>query len=156
MADRPDICVIRKTYQGIEGERVKAGTKFAIGKERDGLPVMTNARFQELSRLKIARAFNAAEDGKAAPSATPLERTITTLQGPSGPVPRARRQAARNRLKQEDNPPAPTKKADPSGSQTGKAAPSSSSPEGQAPSSSTSKRRGTRPSASSSSTTPTR
>ncbi len=156
MADRPDIGVIRKTYQGIEGERVKAGTKFAIGKEKDGLAVMSNARFQELCRLKIARPFNSTEDGKAAPSAGPLDKVVTTLQGPGGPVPRARRQAARARLKQDDAPPAPTKKVAPSGSQTGKAAPSSSSPEDQAPKPSTSRSRGTRSSASSSLTTPSR
>lgn len=156
MADRPDICVVRKTYSGQEGERVKAGTRFAVGKEKGGLPVMSNARYLALLERKIVRPFSA-EDGKAAPSAAPLEpATITTLQGPSGPGPRAKRQAARNRLKQDDNPPAPTKKADPAGSQTGKAAPSSSSPEGQAPGPSTSTRRGTRPSASSPSTTPGR
>lgn len=155
MADRPEIGVVRKTYQGIEGERVKAGTRFAIGKDKGDLPIMSNARFQELCRLKIMRPLNA-EDGKAAPSAAPLEKVITTLQGPSGAVPRARRQAARARLKQDDNPPAPTKKAVPAGSQTGKAAPSSSSPEAQASKPSTSRSRGTRPSASPPSTTPSR
>lgn len=156
MAARHDIGIVRKTYQGREGERVKAGTKFAIGSDVGGLPLMSRARFQELCILKIMRPFDVKEDGKAAPSARPLEPTITTLQGPGGRGPRASRQAARSRLKQNDNPPAPMKKADLSGSQTGAAAPSSSSPGDPASNRSTSRSRGTRPSASPSLTTPSR
>lgn len=158
MADRPDVCVVRKTYQGKEGLRVKEGTRFAVGKEKDGLPVLDNARYQALLQQKLVRPLGP-QDAKAAPGARPLEpKEIppTTLTGAGGKLPRARRQAARARLKQDESPPAPKKMGGPSGSPTGEASPSASSPEGQASSSSTSRRRGTRPAVSSSSTTPSR
>ena len=156
MAERPEIVVVTKTYSGQEGNRVKAGTRFAVVKEKGGLPVITAARYQALVASKLVRPFGQG-DAKVAPGAGPLPATITTLEGPAGKTVRATRQAQRTRAKQTENPEAPKQVAGPQhGSQTGAAAPSASSAAAPVSEKSTSARRGTRPSASPSSTTPSR
>ncbi len=156
MADRPEIAVVTKTYSGQEGHRVKAGTRFAVGKEKGGLPVLSNARYQALRDQKLVKPFGA-EDAKVAPGAGPLEKTMTTLEGPAGRTVRATRQSKRARLKQTEAPDAPKQTGGPNnGPQTGAAKPSLSSAAAPASEKSTSGRRGNRGSSSSPSITPPR
>lgn len=162
-----EICVIVRAYGGQEGRRVKAGTRFAIDQEREGLRVITRGRYQQLRDAKLAKPFGA-EDAAAAPgSATyakreaprtldgqPLTETKVGGPGQAGPV---RARAASRRRTQEASPDAPAPLSRPAGSPTGGGKPSSSSPEGQASNGSTSPRRGNRRGSSPSpSTTPTR
>lgn len=156
MAERPEVVVVTKTYSGAEGHRVKAGTRFAVGKEKGGLPVITAARYQALVVSKLVRPFGQG-DAAAAPGAGPLPATITTLEGPAGKTVRATRQAHRSLAKQAESPAAPKQVSGPkNGSQTGADAPPASSAAAPQSDKSTSARRGTRRSASPSSTTPTR
>ena len=148
-----EICVVTRAYGGAEGRRVKAGTRFAIDQEREGLQVISRARFQQLRDARLVKPFGA-EDAAAAPgAATYAARTPRTLDGkpltestPGGPGekgPRATRAAARRRT-QEAAPEAPAPLSPRAGSPTGAGKPSSASPEGQASGGSTSGRRGTR------------
>lgn len=156
MADKVDIAVVTKTYQGVEGRRVKAGTRFAVGKDLDGMATISLARYQTLLRNKLVRPFGD-KDRKPTPVARPLERPQTRMEGVGGPTARAERAASRARTRQPDEPATPRQIKGPSnGSQTGPAASSASSPEGQASAKSPSTSRGTRSSASSRSTTPAR
>lgn len=170
MADKVDIAVVTRTYQGLEGHRVKAGTRFAIGRELHGLPVITKARFQTLLQSKLVRPFGSEDTVEQPRHERPLARTVTTMEGTGGPTARAIRAASRARVKQTDTPGAPKQLKGPAakstspGSQTGAGAGSSSSAAAPASTTSTSgssKKRGQRgaapaappPSASSPSTT---
>lgn len=62
-----EIAEITRTYGGIEGRRVKQGTRFGIGKPVSGLQTITTARFQQLADAGLARRF----DPKAGPAPTP-------------------------------------------------------------------------------------
>ena len=169
MAEKVEIAVVTKTYAGQEGNRVKAGTRFAVGKEQGGLKVITKARYEALRAGRLVRPFGE-EDTKEAPRyARPLARTLSPVD--QGQTARKVRAETRARLKQSDAPAAPKQLSGPrAGSQTGGATSPSSSPEAPASGKSTSAksgRRGTRgaapsapaaaaKSASSPSTTPTR
>jgi hypothetical protein len=151
MADKtPDIAVVRRTYNGVEGHRVKAGTRFAVGKEQGGLPVITKPRYQALVGLGLIRPFGEEDTAALVRPVRPLPRTVTTMEGTGGPTARSIRDAARRRVKQTDTPGAPKQLAGPKskdGSRTGTAPASSSSPEAPASANVTSgslKRRGTR------------
>jgi hypothetical protein len=58
-----EIAEITRTYGGLEGRRVKAGTRFAVGQASDGLPTITKSRFQQLKDAGLARPW----DPKASP-----------------------------------------------------------------------------------------
>lgn len=154
MADKAEIAVVRRTYSGAEGNRVKAGTRFAIGKEVGGLVVISRARYEQMRQQGIMRAFGD-EDTKGPATvrpSRPLARTVTTMEGSGSASARSIREATRRRAKQTETPGAPKQTAGPKnstsvGSQTGQAPASSSSPGGQASKGSTSgssKRRGSR------------
>jgi hypothetical protein len=53
--DMAEIAEITRTYGGVEGRRIKAGTRFAIGKAVDGLPTLTRTRFTQLVDAGLAR-----------------------------------------------------------------------------------------------------
>lgn len=156
MADNkvPDIAVVRRTYNGLEGHRVKAGTRFAVGREQGGLKVITKARFQTLAQSGILRAFGD-EDTKGPATvrpSPPLARTVTTMEGPGGPSARKIRDAVRKRTRQASEPGAPKQVKGPvnaqastsPGSQTGEGSASSVSLGDQAQNPSTPKRSGRR------------
>lgn len=154
-----EICVVAKTYGGAEGQRVYAGTRFAVGKDVDGLKTITRARYDALRQNNIVRPLGE-EDTVAAPGRVRYGADfIQKTEGEGTGVTLARnvRQAAKVRARQSDNPipPAPLKPQ--RGSQTGAAKPSASSAAAPASSSSTSGSRGNRAgSKPSSSTTLTR
>jgi hypothetical protein len=134
---RVEIAVVTKTYQGLEGSRVKAGTRFAVGKAQGGLPLITNARYEALKAGKLVRPLDDA-DLKAGPR-RPLERRRVVLEeGPGASRKPAReiRNKVRARLageKQSDAPEGPKQLKGPrNGSQTGPETSASSSPEDQA------------------------
>jgi hypothetical protein len=60
-----EIAEITRTYGGLEGRRVKLGTRFAIDREREGLPVISKSRFQQLKDAGLAREW--VPGGGAAP-----------------------------------------------------------------------------------------
>jgi hypothetical protein len=128
VAEKVDIAVVTKTYAGQEGLRVKAGTRFAVGRESGGLPVITKARYEALRIGKLVRAFGE-QDTKAkevARVARPLARPVILEAG--GPTARKVRAETRARLKQTDTPAAPKQVAGPrTGSQSAPASASSPS-----------------------------
>lgn len=174
MPNNPDIAVAARTFgnsKSLEGLRVKAGTRFAIGKPIDGLQVITVARYNALRQVGLVRPLNET-DTQAAPAARasrarytetaeqieandkaeaaaekPKTITSETMRRPSA------RAAARRRT-QEPDPPAPRRLSPPkspsvdapAGSQNGNPAPASSSAAGPASSTSStsSKPRGRR------------
>lgn len=71
------IAEITRTYGGLEGRRVKAGTRFAIAKAQGGLVVITQARFQQLRDAGLARE----EDSPAARAGTPPRQPGPVHQG---------------------------------------------------------------------------
>lgn len=153
-----EIGVVTRTYSGQEGERVHAGTKFAIGSDRPGFKTISKARYDQLAAVKLIRPLGE-EDTAAAPARAGYAAGPTEAEK-VGSVTTARsiRQSTRRRAKQPENPAAPKPLNAQAGSQTGAEKPSQSSPEGQASSSSTSGSRGNRrgaakPPASSPSTT---
>lgn len=153
-----EIAVVTKTYSGQEGERVHAGTKFAVGVDRHGLKTISRGRYDQLFQNKLVRPLGE-EDTAAAPERARYGEGFTEEKAGEGTgvkTGRQVRQSARNRAKQPDAPPAPQPLARP-GSKTGAGAPSQSSPEAQASGASTPRPRGNRRgSASSPSTTPGR
>jgi len=58
-----EICVVTRTYQGEEGNRVYAGTRFAVGKPQGDLKVITAARYQNLRNNKLARPLGEEDTG---------------------------------------------------------------------------------------------
>jgi hypothetical protein len=171
MAANDDIAVVLKTYSGVEGQRVKAGTRFAIGKEIGGLPVITKSRYEALRQNKIVRKL-ADDDLKPRRGTYPLARKVIMEEGAGGLSAQAARNKVRGRLatkKQDAEPSLPKQVSGPrAGSRTGAEKSESSSEAGHPLKPLTSKnfaRRGQRgapavapaaPSASSPSTTPTR
>lgn len=139
-----EIAVVTRTYQGLEGNRVKAGTRLAVDKAQGDLKVITRGRYQQLLQNRLVRPLGA-DDAKALPGPRygaegPLE---LTGEGTSVLVAQKVRQRARARARQADDPP-PPKALAPLGSRTGVAKSVSSSPADPASSSSTSTSRGTR------------
>lgn len=153
----PEIAVVTRTYSGQEGNRVRAGTRFAVVKAREGMTVISLARYNALRDNKLARPLGE-EDSAAVPARAGYKAGPTEIQGAGTGVTLARsvRERSRRRVPQNENP-TPPKALAPAGSQTGKAAPPSLSLGDQASKTSTSTGRGTRrTSASSQSTTPSR
>lgn len=134
----PDIAVVTKTYGGLEGRRVNAGTRFAVGKAKDGLMTITPTRYLALAKSKLVRPFDKATDGEAAPAVGDVRPTPPQATKTGAAV----RRAARARTRQADNPDPPKKIS--GGSQTGEAGQASSSAPAQASASSTSSSRGRR------------
>ena len=169
MANEPEIAVAIRTFGNSkmhEGVRVKAGTKFAVGKPQGGLPLLTYARFRQLVQGKLVRPLTP-EDAAAAPAAKdptkPRSRAVHEEVGaqieanreaeqaeakPKRPTQSAR--AASRRRTQDPEPPAPVplnskaKAAVPTGSPNGTEPQPSSSPEAPPSNSSTSRPRGRR------------
>jgi hypothetical protein len=169
------IAVAIKTFgnnKSFEGLRVKAGQRFAIGKEQGGLPVMSPQRFQQLKSAGLVRGLDDA-DLKAAPGAASFRAHVRYAeQGQAGAMPAEQgsvrltpstrapakegealparpttRAGSRKRTQQKDPPaPGPSNEtaAAQAGSQTGAGSPESSSQADQASTPSTFKPRGTR------------
>jgi hypothetical protein len=131
----PDIVVVTKTYMGQEGSRVKAGTRFAVGKSRDGLVAITQQRFQALREARLVRPWGGAEDTAA------VDRVRYPNDKAGAGLAQNVRQATRVRARlQDENPEAP-KPIAPIGSQTGEGGqPSSSAPAPASPASTSSSR----------------
>ena len=132
MAEKVEIAVVTRTYAGTEGTRVKAGTRFAVGKEQGGLPVISMARYNQLKGNNLVRPFSDQDTKAAAKYERPLERR-QVIQQPQGnaasPSAQKVRQAARARIKQTENPSPPKQVKGPQrGSQTGGEKSASSSP----------------------------
>lgn len=143
-----EIAVVTRTYQGLEGHRNFAGTRFAVGRAQGDLKVITLARYNQLQASGLVRPLGE-EDAKALPRARYAGGpTETDGEGTSVTLARNVRQRVRSKFKaeergQETNPP-PPKAIAPIGSQTGEGKPSSSSPGAQASDKSTSSSRGRR------------
>jgi hypothetical protein len=165
-----EIAVVTRTYQGLEGNRVFAGTRFAVGKPQGDLAVITLPRYNQLKENKLVRPFGE-EDGGAVPararySPGPTSTRLVEGEGTGVKIARNVRERTRSRLRQEENPGAPKPLNPPAvraGSQTGeeKRASSLLGDQAQKPSTSGSRgRRTAKPAAkaspSSSSTTPGR
>lgn len=158
----PEIAVAIRTFGNSkmqEGLRVKAGTRFAVGKPQGGLQLLTPARYRQLLAARLVRPLGA-EDAAAAPSAgdpskkRPVdahaadaieqnEAEAAANEKPKEPMRRPSARAAARRRTQEADPPAPRlirpasqPAAAPVGSPNGSPAPASSSAAG--PASSTS------------------
>lgn len=174
--EAPTIAVAIRTFgnsRSHEGLRVKAGTRFAIGKALDGLPLLTDARFKALRDAGLVRGINDA-DLVAAPGARALAQNVRYAEqgpgvaqnleaeanekkasevAPTAARPTNSREKSRRRT-QETEPPAPAPLTNSSlqkhatsgrrGSKTGAILSSSSSPEDQALKPLTSRQRGTR------------
>lgn len=122
-----DIAEITRTYGGLEGRRVKAGTRFAIGKPAGGLEAITQARFTQLRDAGLARKFEG-DDGPAARQPGPVARQ-TVVQRPLN----RSRTAAKAAAKNAGRPPEPRPLVNPAhGGQTSAVKLASSSPEVQA------------------------
>ncbi len=146
-----DIAEITRTYGGLEGRRVKAGTRFSIGKATQGLPVITQARFTQLRDAGLAREW---ANGAGAPvrQPGPVARQ-TVIQKPLNES----RTARKARMKNAGAPTEPRPLVNPAhGGPTSGVKLASSSPEVQASveSNLALPLRGRRKSASSRSTTP--
>jgi hypothetical protein len=63
-----EIAEITRTYGGMEGRRVKGGTRFAIGKPVEGLQTITRTRFTQLVDAGLARLY---VPGNKTPIGTP-------------------------------------------------------------------------------------
>jgi hypothetical protein len=164
-----EVAVVTRTYQGLEGNRVFAGTRFAVGKTQGDLRVITLARYNQLKDNKLVRPFGE-EDAGAAPAraryAAGPTSSLTVEEGTGVKTARAVRQSARVRMRQEENPGPPkpinTEALRRAGSQTGaeKSASSLLGDQAQKPSTSASRGRRTarvaKTSGSSPSTTPGR
>lgn len=146
-----EIAEITRTYGGLEGRRVKAGTRFAIGKSTEGLPVITKTRFIQLTDAGLARQW--IQGNK-----TPIGQPAYTGGGQQvkQAQPNASRTARKLREKNAGSPGEPRPLANPS-APGGLSAPvklESLSPEVQASTAANLGLRGRRGSARSSSTTP--
>lgn len=146
-----EIAVVKRTYQGLEGNRVFAGTRFAVGKPSGDLKVISLARFNQLTANGLARPLGE-EDAKALPRARYGAGFTQVIEGEGTGVKTARsvRQAARQRARQDENP-SPPKAIAPLGSQTGAVKPVASSQAVPPSATSTSTSRGRRGGASGSS-----
>lgn len=151
-----EIAVVKRTYQGLEGNRVFAGTRFAVTKPQGDLKVISLQRFNQLKENGLARALGE-EDAAAMPRARYGAGFTQVIEGEGTGVKTARsvRASARAKARQDENPSPPSAIA-PLGSQTGAVKPVASSAAAQASATSTSTSRGRRGSGSSPSTTPTR
>lgn len=89
-----DIAEITRTYGGLEGRRVKAGTRFAIGKATGGLEAITQARFTQLRDAGLARVFEG--DAAAAPRQPGPVARQTVIQRPMNRSRTAAKAAAKN------------------------------------------------------------
>lgn len=164
---------VTRTYGGLEGARVKAGTRFGVGKDYPGLRTITLGRYKQLQGQRLVKEVDGA--GQAAPGATAnLEPQgkpdRTPRRGAEAPPPnkkepdsqppaRSRVRARSRKRTQEEAPPEPRPlvRQQPGG-HAGQAPASSSSPEVRQSGSVTLKQRGNRrkapTSAGSPSTTP--
>lgn len=145
------IAEITRTYGGLEGRRVKAGTRYAVGKGVEGLPIITKARFEQLKIAGLARDWI---PGNKAPILAPAY--IGGGQAVKQAQPNPSRTARKLREKNAGAPGEPRPLVNPSAA-GGLSAPvklASSSPEVQASQESNLHMRGRRGSARSSSTTP--
>lgn len=150
--ERSDIAQITRTYGGAEGPRVKAGTRFAIGKVIEGMRTITEARFRQLKGSGLARYFD--PSAPAAPAARPnyAAPQLTAAPREVGNKPTAKkkgmaeaRQASRRKTQDEEpEDPKPISTQSLRGSQTGPAAPAPSSQAGRQSKPSTSTQRGQR------------
>lgn len=169
----PEIAVATRTFGNSkmqEGLRVKAGTRFAVGKPQGGLQMITAARYRQLLAVRLVRPLGP-EDAAAAPAADDPSRkrpidshaaeaiekneaeAKANVEKPKEPMRRPSARAAARRRTQEPDPPAPRlirpasqPAAAPVGSPNGSPAPASSSAAGPASSTSatSSKPRGRR------------
>ena len=146
-----------RPYSGLEGKRVKPGTRFSVDKERPGLQMITIHRANALKRNHLIKEI--AIEGE-----TPMEleaprpaknqnrprRPVAKVEEDSAPGPSRERDAQRRRTsskaprRQDPEPAAPRKLSGPAGSLTGQDALSSASPAARPITSSTLRQRGTR------------
>lgn len=150
------ICEITKTYGGVEGRRVKAGTRFAVGQAAGGLMVITPARFGQLKDVGLGREWDPKTQAAAPRVDYVGPKAGQVVQQPKKT--QSRTAAKQRRQVQADAPGEPRPLARQAGglSMGGAERPASSSPAAPASnsSSSASPMRGSRRSAGASSTTP--
>jgi len=150
--ERTDIAQITRTYGGLEGPRIKAGTRFAIGKNIEGLRTVSEARFRQLKGTGLARYYDpnapaapAARPNYAAPTLTAAPKEVGTNPGKKKAGMAAARQASRRKTQEEEPAdPQPISTQSLRGSQTGREAPSPSSQVARQSSTATSRQRGNR------------
>lgn len=155
MAEIPKIAVVTRSYGGLEGRRVKAGTRFAIDRAAPGedIKIITRARFQQLKDACLVR-----PDGTEGPAGAPQPAYMAARQEVVQRSPNQSRTAAKRLARQKNGgqPAEPRPLTNPAlGSQTGAITLASLSPADQALAPSGLGLRGRRRSASSRSTTPT-
>lgn len=156
MQDQPEIAEITRTYGGMEGRRIKAGTRLAIDKEIEGLQVISLGRYRQLVQAGLARPWTGSP---IPPSAAPRPAYAAAGQTVKQPIQTASRsvkqaQAKAAKRKNAEAPPEPRPLVNTAGGQTGPSASSSLSPEDQASKKASLGLRGTRTSKRSPSTTP--
>jgi hypothetical protein len=108
-AHMAEIAEITRTYGGLEGRRVKAGTRYAVGKSSDGLPTITKTRFEQLKQAGLARDY-------VAGNKTPIGQPAYTGGGQvvQQRQPNASRTARKVREKNAGSPGEPRPLANPS------------------------------------------
>ncbi len=156
MAEVVEIAEITRTYGGLEGRRVKAGTRMAVEKPVAGLQVITLGRYKQLVSAGLARPWTGSPTPAPAPrpAYAPQGQTVKQpIQTAARSVKQAQKKAAARK-----NPGAPLEPrplVNPAGGQTGASESASLSPEDQASKKATLGLRGTRASRRSQSITPT-
>lgn len=145
------IAEITRTYGGLEGRRVKIGTRFAIGSAVEGLVTITTARFTQLKDAGLAREYDpAAKPGTVQPAYMAARQIVQQRQ------PIESRTARKARLKNAGAPAEPRPLTNPAiGGLSSTVKLAASSPEAQASVVSNLGLRGRRKSSPSPSMTPT-
>lgn len=142
-----EILKVTRTYGGLEGRRIKAGTKLAVGGKHEDLQVITAARANQLKNAGLAQPWTP-EPAGAKPAAPPrpnyaANRGAVVHQ----PIQTGKRAAAAHKKKAPrgaEAPAEPRPLENPASGQTGETGSSALSPEDQASKKSTLGLRGTR------------
>jgi hypothetical protein len=90
-----DIAEITRTYGGLEGRRVKAGSLMEVGKVYGGV-LFTKSRFQQLKDSGLARDYDPKGAGRPARPAAPSVALQTVVQKPLNQSRTARKARLKN------------------------------------------------------------
>lgn len=142
---------VTRTYGGLEGRRVKAGTRFAVNCTVDGMKTITKPRADQLRGQRLVRDLDVTS-AAAAPGAKPApqprrgaERSPPNKSEPdSKPRPNPRRTSRKRTQTDEPGEPRPLARGRQAGGPDGTADAASSSREDRQAGSVTFKQRGTR------------
>jgi hypothetical protein len=91
-----DIAEVTRTYGGLEGRRIKAGHRFAVGKAIDGLDQISRSRFQQLKDAGLAREWDPSGTAPAPRQPAPGVARQTVVHKPLNQSRTAAKAAAKN------------------------------------------------------------